>query len=170
MTVGDIKSQERGSGARFNAGKPPIELIPFRVLADYFRLYDGSAPAGCIEALDALGRWQEGGTVADLVAAAAALGDGWGECAEVFDYGRRKYSEWNWAKGMAWSIPLACAGRHILKMIGGELVDEESGKAHRGHAFCNITMLMSYVRIFPEGDDRPAKWFAMTAKAPLEPA
>ena len=32
MSIGDVTSPERGSGARYNDGKPPMELIPLRAL------------------------------------------------------------------------------------------------------------------------------------------
>jgi len=72
-------------------------------------------------------------------------------------YGRRKYAGWNWAKGMAWSIPLECAVRHILALLVGEEIDPESGLSHRGHAQCNIIMLITFLETYPEGDDRPAR-------------
>jgi hypothetical protein len=155
--IGDLESTERGSGARFNSGKPPIELIPFAAIAAAFRgPWVREQELACIAALDALGRWQAGGGVECLTEALQALGhDGWAECAEVFDYGRRKYAAWNWAKGMPWSAPLACAGRHLLKMLRGEMTDQESGKPHRGHVFCNVVMLMTYSHTYTEGDDRP---------------
>jgi hypothetical protein len=157
--IGDINSTAKGSGARFNAGKPPIELIPFTVLAAAFRgPWNREVEMACIAALEALGKWQAGGNVENLYDVFRVLGyDGWAECAEVFDYGRRKYAEWNWAKGMPWSAPLACAGRHLLKMLRGEQIDPESGKPHRGHVFCNVVMLATYAQTYTEGDDRPAQ-------------
>lgn len=86
------------------------------------------------------------------------FGDWWTDCALVFDYGRKKYAEWNWAKGMAWSIPLACAVRHLLAILRGEENDPESGLPHRGHVACNLVMLAQYEATYHEGDDRPTKW------------
>ncbi len=34
MTIGDINSQARGTGARYNAGKPPLHLIPLWIIAE----------------------------------------------------------------------------------------------------------------------------------------
>jgi len=113
MSVGDVASQERGSGARFNTGKPSFDLIPLSALED---------------------------------------------CAKVFDYGRRKYADWNWAKGMAWSIPLGSLLRHLAAWQRGEDIDTESGLPHLGHIHCNLVMLSTYARTFPEGDDRAKKW------------
>lgn len=108
--VGDVNSNEAGSGARYNAGKPAFELVP-------------------------------------LIAFEA--------CAQVFDYGRKKYAQpWNWAKGMPWSVPLGCLLRHISAWQAGENTDAESGLPHLAHAMANLVMLTTYARTFPQGDDR----------------
>jgi len=160
MSVGDVNSAERGSGARFNTGKPPLELIPLRIVADFYRgPFVNDERLSFIAALEQLGIWQEGGSTECLNDAAKALGNGWVECAQVFDYGRKKYAEWNWLKGMAWSIPLACAARHLMAMLSGEVLDPESKLPHRGHVLCNLVMLHTYSRTFIEGDDRPKQWF-----------
>lgn len=111
--IGDVNSQEKGSGARFNTGKIDLSLIPLITLEDEAR---------------------------------------------VWEYGKRKYAAWNWAKGMAWSIPLACCLRHLLAWQRGEENDPESNLPHLAHAMCNLRMLTLYSRTFKEGDDRPIKW------------
>jgi hypothetical protein len=121
MAVGDVESTERGSGARFNDGKVPLDLIPLSALI---------------------------------------------ECARVFDYGRKKYAAWNWAKGMDWSVPYGCLLRHMAAWFDGEDSDPESGLPHLGHAMCNLVMLSTFARTFREGDDRPIRWmYADPAKA-----
>ena len=110
--VGDLLSQEKGSGARFNAGKPDFALIPMCTLEDEAR---------------------------------------------VWEYGRAKYAAWNWTKGMAWSIPFACAMRHMAAWQRGEECDPESGLPHLAHAMCNLRMLTLYAQTYQVGDDRPAK-------------
>jgi hypothetical protein len=155
--IGDIHSQAKGSGARFNTGKPDFSLVPLRLVASTYG-YGGGPTEPAVRALLQLGQWQETGDKIHLEQALEHLGaDGWSECAEVFEYGKRKYAAWNWAKGMAWSVPLACAARHLIAMIDGQATDDESGKPHRGHVFCNITMLLTYARTYPEGNDMPAK-------------
>lgn len=150
--IGDVNSDAPGSGARYNAGKAPFELVPVALIAGSFGTH---LPAN--RALALLGLWQEGGSQDKLMEVLRELGyDGWAECAHVFDYGRRKYAEWNWAKGMPWSVPFSCAVRHLMAMIAGESDDPESGLPHRGHVFCNIVMLWTYHRTFLVGDDRPA--------------
>lgn len=161
MSIGDINSTERGSGARYNNGKIPYELIPVRILADSYSRFHNNADSKILTALLFIAVWQEGGSI-DALHEAAAILDGdsfgnaaWDECAQVFEYGKKKYAEWNWLKGMPWSVPLACAVRHLLKMAKGEMIDPESGLPHRGHVLCNLAMLIMYARVYPEGDDRP---------------
>lgn len=160
--IGDVTSTAKGSGARYNTGKPPLELIPLRLLADYYAGLGGFAHGArssqedaAILCLRALGRFQERGTQEDLLDALLVLGNHWDDCAKVFDYGRRKYAEWNWAKGMKWSVPLGCAARHLEKIILGQEDDDESGYSHAGHVYCNVVMLYTFTMTFEEGDDRP---------------
>lgn len=110
--IGDVNSDAKGSGARYNGGKPDFSLIPLSTLEDEAR---------------------------------------------VWMYGKQKYAAWNWAKGMAWSVPLACALRHLAAWQRGEDVDPESGLPHLAHVMCNIRMLTLYTKTYPEGDDRPPK-------------
>jgi hypothetical protein len=159
VSIGDVHSDARGSGARFNTGKVAIELIPLRLIAEYGDFINLGQSSDERRALYALARFQEGGGIEDLHDSMIAVGAPWAECAAVFEYGRRKYAEWNWAKGMAWSIPIACAARHLIfGMMRGEDLDPESKLPHRGHFLCNIVMLLTFVRTYPEGDDRPVKW------------
>jgi len=172
--IGDVKSDVKGSGARFNNGKPAMELLPIRAVATLMTGERG--PEGpCAETicLAYLAAFQEGNDTA-IFNAMSALGDPQEtlvECAQVFDYGKRKYAEWNWAKGMNWSIPLACAVRHLMAMLRGEWIDpvEEkgSGLPHRGHVMCNLMMLATYLYNYREGDDRPTKWLAPPVKTPV---
>lgn len=110
--IGDVTSAEKGSGARFNDGKPDFSLIPMVTLEDEARV--------------------------------------WG-------YGKAKYAAWNWAKGMPWSVPFACAMRHMAAWQRGEECDPESGLPHLAHAMCNLRMLTLYASNYPQGDDRPTK-------------
>jgi hypothetical protein len=166
--VGDVHSTARGSGARYNAGKAPIELIPFRILADLvstmraelaldtdFSLELDAHMAQVEVALQHLDLFQFSGQPQHLRNALMGLNNPWKECAAVFDYGRRKYAEWNWIKGMNWSIPLACAGRHLMAMAEGQIKDSESLLPHSGHVMCNIVMLLTFIETYPEGNDLP---------------
>lgn len=162
--VGDINSTAKGSGTRYNNGKAPLELIPIRVITDHwYRTNQGQPPKKEVLALESLALFQEGDGNDSfgqgryhLLDVLTHLDLKWEDCAAVFDYGRKKYAEWNWAKGMSWSIPIACAARHILLgLMREEENDPESGLPHKGHVACNIVMLLTYLRTFPEGDDRP---------------
>lgn len=155
-SVGDVNSSVKGSGARYNGGKAQFDLVPLREMHNNLDYVGTGDNGGALTALRQLGRWQETGDTDYLHEALAELGiEGWRECAEVFEYGKAKYAPWNWAKGMTWGIPLACAVRHLTAILAGEIFDPESGLAHRGHVFCNLVMLLTYTRTFPEGDDRP---------------
>lgn len=112
--IGDVSSSAKGSGARFNAGKPDYSLIPLCTLEDE---------------------------------------------AKVWMYGKAKYAEWNWAKGMKWSVPFASLMRHLAAWQSGEDNDPETGLPHLAHIMCNVRMLTHYAEAYPEGDDRPKKWF-----------
>ena len=165
--IGDVNSNERGSGARYNTGKVAIELIPLRLIAEQLEhaTSEDDPQNTLIGALWNLALFQEGGEAHYLRAAIDNVGAAWDECAAVFDYGRRKYAEFNWAKGMKWSIPIACAARHLIfGMMKGEALDPESGLPHRGHFLCNLVMLLTFMRTYPEGDDRPSQWLATPTK------
>lgn len=149
--VGDVTSTEKGSGARYNDGKVPYELLPIAALIENgfgstdtvihdLALFQRSGDETHL--IDALDRFII--TITDL-----------SDCAKVFDYGRQKYAEWNWAKGMPWSVPLGCALRHAFAMDSGEELDPESGLPHLAHLQCNILMLMTYVKTYPEGNNLP---------------
>jgi hypothetical protein len=162
--LGDVTSDAKGSGARYNTGKPALDLIPLRLIHDHMRgacIHDERV----LDALLNLAEFQEGGDALCLQHAIDAIGPAWDECAAVFDYGKRKYAAWNWAKGMPWSAPIACAARHLVYgILAGEDNDAESGLSHRGHFLCNVVMLLTYVRTYPEGDDRPSQWLSVASK------
>lgn len=72
------------------------------------------------------------------------------------------YPMWNWAKGMPWLVPYACLCRHLAAWFCGEEFDTGpmgSGKRHTAHMMCNLLMLIHYEQTYPEGDNRPKKWF-----------
>jgi hypothetical protein len=136
VTVGDVNSSARGSGARYNDGKPEMELLPISDLARYrhHSLGKGASQAQvrAADALLMLGTWQETGDARPLYKALERMDDDGQlavDCARVFTYGKAKYAAWNWAKGMAWSIPLACAVRHLEAIIAGEQLDPVDKRA-----------------------------------------
>jgi hypothetical protein len=162
MSIGDVSSAARGSGARFNEGKLAMEYVPARVLAILTAREDLPESARLARrVLDALGAFEEGGAEDDIARIWALLeGEdwqtAWGHAIAQFKFGAGKYAPFNWAKGMAWSVPIACIKRHALAIIDGEHNDPESGVPHLGAIGCNLVMLAHYWRHYPEMDDRPA--------------
>lgn len=82
------------------------------------------------------------------------------EVAKVLDFGRTKYSAWNWRGGMAWGRLLGAALRHLFAwqvgLVTGESRDPETGLSHLAHAGCCVLFLIEY-ELFGLGvDDRVA--------------
>lgn len=159
--IGDVNSDTRGSGARFNTGKVPYELLPLEIVLKAGRTRSDSDRVHGV--LRGLAAWQRGdvsglGYVLAIACGGEVTLPALADAARVFDYGRKKYAEWNWAKGMKWSVAMACAVRHCLAILGGEEIDSESGLPHIAHVQCNILMLLTFAETYPEGDDRPTKW------------
>ena len=162
--IGDVNSNAKGSGARYNTGKPDMALIPLEIIGHSYLRHVDDALRPYARALIALGEFQQTHDQKQLYEVLSFMGlHGWEECAFVFEYGAGKYAPWNWAKGMKWSVPLACAARHLLAVLRGEAVDPESGKAHRGHVFCNVVMLLTFHVTYPEGNDLPTQWLESAA-------
>lgn len=151
--VGDINSDARGTGARFNAGKAKVEYIPMRVLLD---VYKGRTTEQLFCVAASVADFEEGDDLCAKEALSRLIQDGFlaDTCAQ-FDFGAKKYKAWNWAKGMAWSIVLACIKRHWLALARGEENDPESGVSHWGAIGCNLVMLVHFAEFYKEGDDRP---------------
>jgi len=81
-----------------------------------------------------------------------------GGVTRVFMGGCLKYVEFNWAKGMRWSICMACTLRHLFKWwYLNEDIDPESREHHLDHVLANVFMLKHYTKAYPEGDNRPPK-------------
>lgn len=150
--VGDLNSNERGSGARLNSGKPEFPLIPLEILALAMRPNWGPSCA-----MQELGEFQRTHSAEPLRRLFRSIHNSTTleETVKVLEYGRKKYKDWNWANGMPWSVPLACASRHLLALERGENVDPESGCLHWGHVASNVMMLLQYIRSYPEGNDLP---------------
>jgi hypothetical protein len=79
--------------------------------------------------------------------------------ARVFEFGLKKYNEWNWTKGSNWSVPYECLDRHLNEFwYCLQDNDPESGELHLDHAMANLLMLIHYFHTFKDGDDRPKEW------------
>lgn len=76
----------------------------------------------------------------------------------VSTWGAKKYSAWNWWKGIPWSRMFASAMRHIWAWWKGEDNDSESGLPHLAHAAWNILCLLEFAAwARSDLDDRPMK-------------
>jgi 5'(3')-deoxyribonucleotidase len=80
---------------------------------------------------------------------------------KVLTFGAEKYDKDNYRKGMKWSKVIGSLMRHINAFRAGEDFDKETGIYHIAHAMCNLTFLLEYYRIYPQGDDRVQKYLEM---------
>lgn len=159
-SVGDITSTAKGSGARYNNGKPDYSLLVISDIVPLFSANSGLSPHYdmVVDVIVKLGVFQQTHDSLYLNHIIEMLGkEAIEESTHVFTYGANKYAAWNWIKGMNWSVPLACAVRHSLKILEGEEIDEESGRKHLGHIVCNVFMLIHYNKYYKEGNDLPSK-------------
>lgn len=83
--------------------------------------------------------------------------------------GSFKYAARNWERGMAWSIMIGCAFRHLFKFMCGERYDPETGCHHLAMAAWNCLALMTYdIRQIGTNDLGAAKleWLELCAIEP----
>lgn len=66
------------------------------------------------------------------------------ELSRVAGYGANKYAQFNYLKGMDWSLMFNAAQRHALLFWNGEDVDPESGLSHAAHAAWMFLALVSH--------------------------
>ena len=172
---GDINSQERGSGARANGGKPHWGLLPITQILPL--LHDGLINEGpnpedpitlddCIYHIAYFQRTGQGAD--DLLRHTICYvmdeqdWDLWDVCEEVirvWEYGEEKYASFNWMKGMSWNSVIACYMRHVKAIKKGAINDQESGRLHAAHLVCNAMMLVHFTAYYPEGNDLPVRWY-----------
>lgn len=164
VTVGDLHSKARGTGARKSSGKVALELLPLGVL----HLSPVQMVVTPFHLVHALALFQGRRVPASVIIQAALAYESqqretndrvewWRSCCNVLRFGAQKYAAWNWAKGMPWSVPLACGARHALAIQRGTHLDAESHLPHLGHYLCNAVFLWHYERCYREGDDRPRR-------------
>lgn len=117
--------------------------------------------ASIIEEVDrALGAKQTDGKLPlDLVPWLSVM-----EMTRVLEFGAQKYDAWNWSKGLHYMKILAGVMRHILKFIGGQDNDDETGLSHLAHAMCGIAFILHFVKMGGGVDDRPAALAGMMEK------
>lgn len=189
--VGDVRSMEKGSGARANNGKPNWSLMPLNQVVFLMMLAPSlrsSKITSLLSVVQALAHFQEGRCMASEVLLESVIynmqvqkdilahnGPGNREIGfmsslenviRVWEYGLIKYAEFNWAKGMPWSVATGCIMRHVRDIMDVEngienssLVDAESGQLHSAHIVCNAMMLVHYESYYRAGDDRPLHVF-----------
>ena len=154
---GSIDSSEKGSAARFNEGKPPLELVPIR----FWRMWWDFQHALSTDETDLdlvlafLQTWQEGTDAALSEAFRTFPLDHRPDVVKVLEFGAQKYAAWNWAKGQRWGCTLGSLLRHCEKILQGEILDDDSGLSHWGHIGCNLLFLLWFQTEYKEGDDRP---------------
>ena len=77
------------------------------------------------------------------------------EVAKVLAFGAKKYDDWNWAKGMAYSRLIGAFFRHSFAWARGIDKDQETTLSHLSHAACCILFLITYELKGLGTDDRP---------------
>lgn len=83
---------------------------------------------------------------------------------KVLMFGKEKYSEANWKKGLPISDIINSLTRHLAKLEMGQDTDEESGLEETGHIMCNIYFIDWILKNKPWFDDRPNSNFSLTVK------
>ena len=171
FSVGDLHSDDIGTGARMSGDKLAVEVIPVRHWASIFETslvnageYEWEDKV-IITCLRSLAKFQEGKLTGEKLL--APVPHPWFDLAVdafVYGYTGGGYKKWNWIKGMPWSVPLACAIRHAkAHVLNGEMNDKDSGLPHISHFVCNLVMLATFYDAYPEGNDFPdSKYFEVT--------
>jgi hypothetical protein len=70
----------------------------------------------------------------------------------VLMHGAKKYSAFNWAKGMPYTRVLDATQRHLNAIYQGEDKDPDSDLDHVDHALCEL-LFLKYYMIHRVGDD-----------------
>lgn len=71
----------------------------------------------------------------------------------VLEMGAKKYSTFNWQKGMPVSEVIESMLRHTFSLLSGEINDKESGLPHIGHIQCNAMFIAYMIKNKPEFND-----------------
>ena len=73
-----------------------------------------------------------------------------------------KYPDYNWERGMNWSVPYDCMVRHVEAWFSGEDLDPDTGLPHLSAAAANLAMLIEYELTKNGKDDRPKGRYNVT--------
>lgn len=81
------------------------------------------------------------------------------EILKVLEFGKTKYSAWNWSKGDGFKYMDVYNSimRHLVAWKSGEDTDPESGLSHIAHIGCNVLFLLHFINNqdkYPNNDDR----------------
>lgn len=187
MATGDVNSKEMGTGARANGDKPMWELMSlsqvYMIMADAENIELMAENINDADMIAHTAGFQRGITQGiDLLKASVAYN--WAKqggrkninllsslenVIEVWKFGLRKYSEYNWATGMNWQIPIACIVRHVKYHFENDVFDDESEELHSAHVVCNAMMLVHYEEFWEQGDDRPLFAFPQKEESESDP-
>jgi len=75
----------------------------------------------------------------------------------IYEYGSRKYEDYNFRKGYAWSLSFDALLRHLFAFWSGEDLDPESGLPHTAHAAWHALTLSLFSEAEKGKDDRPSE-------------
>lgn len=64
----------------------------------------------------------------------------------VLEFGAKKYERDNWKNKMSLDDISDSLMRHLLALLDGELIDEDSGLPHSAHVMCNAMFLHYHER------------------------
>jgi hypothetical protein len=70
------------------------------------------------------------------------------EILKVLEFGKKKYSSWNWASngGFNYTRVLNAMLRHLFAYIRGQDNDPETGLSHMAHLGCNVLFILYYIK------------------------
>ena len=81
------------------------------------------------------------------------------EILKVLEFGKIKYSAWNWNKGEGFKYTdvFNSMVRHLFAWIRGQDNDPESGLNHMAHVGCNVLFILYFIKHknrYKDNDDR----------------
>jgi len=76
------------------------------------------------------------------------------EIIKVFEFGAKKYSDFNWRKGCEWSKYYDATQRHLTAYWNNENTDAETRLLHLAHAGCCVLILLTFQVVGIGKDDR----------------
>lgn len=71
----------------------------------------------------------------------------------VLEFGETKYGRWNWKKGLDKTEILESLYRHLIKLMAGQELDEETKLHHIGHIMSNAMFYSYFDRLEKKKDN-----------------